>query len=339
MKINVNVDQFVMDSKKREWLWNYRRRAKLSFLRNRIEWYLYPIIHRVPSFPLHIDFEVSALCNMRCPMCFRPHRADQKDGLLDFDLYKKAIDECGKMGLYSIRLSWRGESTTHPKLIEMIRYAKEKGIKEVSFLTNALRLEGNYAEELVKSGVDYLSISVDGLYEDYDQIRKPAKFEETVERIQNLRRLRDGVGKGYPLLKVNTIWNKVKDRAPEYYAIFRPLVDIISFNPDYDYSEVHVDIDPNHICQYPYQRLTVKWNGDVPMCISDWDGEVILGNITTDSLYSIWHGEKLAEVRRKHLTGNIREIAPCKKCHRPVTVQVGNQREVAATSGQRPARQ
>lgn len=329
MKININIDQFVMDTKKREWYWNYKRRHKIAYFINRLEWYVYPILRYVPKFPIHVDFETSALCNMRCPMCFRPHRIDKNDGLMNFDLYKKAIDECSRMRLYSIRLSWRGESTIHPKLIEMIRYAKDKGIKEVSFLTNALKIEGKYAEELVKSGVDYLSISVDGLYEDYDNIRKPAKFEDTIERIRNLRKLRDAVGNGYPLLKVNTIWDKVKERSAEYYSVFSPFVDIISFNPDYDYSETHVEIDQNHICQYTYQRLTVKWNGDVPMCISDWDSEVVLGNLKTDTLYEIWHGEKLSEIRRLHKQGRIRELPPCRKCHRPVTVQVGNQRDMA----------
>jgi wyosine [tRNA(Phe)-imidazoG37] synthetase (radical SAM superfamily) len=55
---------------------------------------------------------------------------------MDFELYKKGIDECAENELYSIRLSWRGESTLNPKLVDMIAYAKKRGIKEVSFITN-----------------------------------------------------------------------------------------------------------------------------------------------------------------------------------------------------------
>ena len=32
--------------------------------------------------------------------------------------------------MYSIRLSWRGESTLNPHLIKMVEYAKEKGEKK-----------------------------------------------------------------------------------------------------------------------------------------------------------------------------------------------------------------
>jgi len=257
-------------------------------------------------------------------MCFRPHRADQNDGLMDFALYAQAIDECARHGLYSIRLSWRGEPTLHPRLIEMVRYAR--GIREVSFLTNWLKIEGAYAEELVRSGIDYISISIDGLHEDYNRIRKPATFEETVQRIKGLRVLRDTIGGGLPLLKVNTVWSQVRQYAREYYETFSPYVDIISFNPDYDYSEITTDIQATHICQYPYQRLTVKWNGDVPMCISDWDAEVILGNLRTENLHAIWHGPRLDEIRRMHRAYKIKDLTPCRKCHRPVTEQVGNKR-------------
>lgn len=322
----VNIDQFVLGSRKREFLWNWKRRQKIAYFFNRAQWYLYPKIHYVPDFPIHVDYEISSICNMRCPMCFRPHRADQNDGLMDYDLFCKSIDECASHKLYSIRVSWRGESTLHPRLIEMITYAKKAGIKEVSFLTNALKIEGEYAEKLVQSGADYISISIDGLFEDYDRIRKPAKFEETVKRIKNLKKLRDDIGNGYPLLKVNTIWTKIKNNLNEYYDIFGPIADIISFNPDYDYSEEDCPVPEDHVCQYPYQRLTIKWNGDVPMCISDWDCEVKLGNIKKNSLKDLWHGELMQKIRTGHLNKKARDYSPCRKCHRPVTEQIGNQR-------------
>lgn len=322
----VNVDQFVLGSRKKELMWNLRRRHPLAYALNRLQWYLYPKLNHVSAFPVHVDFETSSLCNMRCPMCFRPHRADKNDGNMDFDLYCKAIDECVRHNLYSIRLSWRGEPTMNPKFIEMVRYAKQAGIKEVSALSNGLLLEGDYARQLVEAGIDYLSLSIDGLYEEYDRIRKPAKFQETVERIRQLRKLRKSHGNGFPRIKVNTIWSQVQDRAEEYYDIFDPLADIISFNPDYDYSEEACAVPASHCCQYPFQRLSVKWNGDVPMCISDWDSEFVLGNIKECSLQSIWQGETLQQIRNDHMSGGVQKYVPCRKCHRPVTTQVGNKR-------------
>ena len=53
----------------------------------------------------------------------------------DIDLFKKIIDEiAGKV--YAVRLSYRGEATLNKNFIEALRYAKNKGIKEVSTLTH-----------------------------------------------------------------------------------------------------------------------------------------------------------------------------------------------------------
>jgi radical SAM protein with 4Fe4S-binding SPASM domain len=322
--VKINVDQFVLDSKKSEWLWFWKRQHRFSYWKNRLEWYLYPKLYHVAKFPLHVDFEVSSLCNMDCPMCFRPHRRNQNDGLMDLNIFKKGIDECVKYNLYSIRLSWRGEPTTHPNLLDMVAYAKKRGVKEVSFLSNGLVIDEEYAKKLTQMRVDYISFSIDGLYEDYERIRKPATFEGILKSLKSLKEMRDSIGEGYPRIKVNTIWTKVKDQLDEYYKIFEPLADIISFNPDYDYTQETSKIAPNHICQYPWQRLTVKWNGDVPMCISDWDSEVILGNITKSTIFEIWNGDKMNQIRQDQQNHRIRNYAPCHKCHRPVTEQIGN---------------
>ena len=187
---------------------------------NRIQWYTYPLFRHKPVFPIHIDFEVSSLCNLKCPMCYRPFRATTDDGLMDFSVYKKGIDECAKFGLYSIRLSWRGEPTLHPKLPEMVAYAKTKGIKEVSFITNGVKLRGKLEEELVRAGLDYFSVSIDGMNETYERIRYPSKFPAIVDTLKKIRQCRDEIGKGFPRIRTNSIWSAVKNNKEEYYAVF-----------------------------------------------------------------------------------------------------------------------
>lgn len=180
---------------------------------------------------------------------------------------------------------------------------------------------------MVLAGLDYVSVSIDGINEQYEKIRKPAKFDETVERIRELKELRDKFGGGYPRIKVNTIWSAVKDDIKEFKKIFGAITDIISFNPDYDYSEKEIRHDPEFICQYPWERITIMWDGMVPMCISDWQGDLIIGNVNEQSIKEIWRGEKMQDIRRRHLERNRLSLLPCKQCHRPVTEQIGNVRE------------
>jgi hypothetical protein len=42
--------------------------------------------------------------------------------------FRKIIDECATRGVYSVKLSWRGEPLLNPHIVDMVRYAKEKGI-------------------------------------------------------------------------------------------------------------------------------------------------------------------------------------------------------------------
>lgn len=326
--MRINIDQFALDTQWRGFLWQKKRRHPFLFFKNRIEWYIYPLLRLVPAFPLHIDFEISSLCNLQCPMCYRPHRASVDDGLMDFDIYKKGIDECVRHNLYSIRLSWRGEPMLHPELCKMIAYAKKKGIKEVSFLTNGVAINENMSHDLINSGLDYLSVSIDGINEKYEKIRYPSKFNEMVQKLRTMRHLRDKIGRGYPRIRINSIWSAIKDHKEDYYAIFRPVVDFITTNPDYNHSLRQTEINPNHVCHYLYQRLTIKWNGTVLLCICDKSTEIILGRLGENSLYDIWHGEKLNNFRNMQRLGRIREIAPCAKCQRSITTQIGNQRDV-----------
>lgn len=324
--MKINIDQFALDTRQRKFRWSWYRQHPFHYLINRIQWYGFPTLKYVPAFPIHLDFEAASICNLKCPMCYREHRDEKNDGVMDFDIYRKAIDECAAYNLYSIRLSWRGEPTLNPNIVDLVAYAKMKGIKEVSFITNGTKLKGALAEGLVRAGLDYFSVSIDGTYDRYEKIRYPSKFSEIVARLKKMRELRDRMGKGFPRIRINSIWSAVKQNQEEYFRIFSPIVDFITINPDYDHSLKKTAIDPNHICQYLYQRMTVMWDGTVPLCICDKSKEVLLGTLPEDSLYEMWHGAVLNDMRKRQIHGRIKSIAPCTKCQRSLTEQIGDQK-------------
>ena len=101
---------------------------------------------------------------------------DDLKGIMKWELYTRIIDEARELGVYSVKLSWRGEPLLNGRIVDMVRYAKSKGIKEVAFLTNAEFLNKKMAEELVDSGLDWLSVSADGVGAIYNEIRHPASF-------------------------------------------------------------------------------------------------------------------------------------------------------------------
>ena len=122
------------------------------------------------EYPLGLDIGTTNLCNAACIMC--PHTKLKKMGTMDMKLYKKIIDNCEKLKIMSLTLSFFGEPLLDKDLIQKIKYAKERKMK-VAFFSNASLLTEKWAKELIESGLDGITISFDGYSKaTYEKIRK-----------------------------------------------------------------------------------------------------------------------------------------------------------------------
>lgn len=328
--MKINKDQICISrTKDFQFSLNRGKGHMWAYFLNRLYWYNYPRLHFVSKFPIHLDVETSAVCNMQCPMCFTTTDDFKKKidkGLMEFSLFKKIIDEAVRYKLYSIRISHRGEPFVHPEIIEFISYAKKAGVKEVASLSNILALTPELFEKAMKVGLDWLTISFDGLGKTYEEIRRPAKFEDSLEKVMAYKSIKDKAGSCKPVIKIQSVWPAIKGCAQEYIDLFSPYVDTISSNPLIDY--LHCD-NPEAIeywekfdCPTPYQRLTVLFNGQVPYCHNDEFNTLIVGNILKDSIYNIWNGPEMKSVRKAHSEHKGVNLFPaCKHCFLPRKVE------------------
>ena len=295
----------------------------LRYLLNRARWHWGPRFNWVGDFPDHVDLELASICNMKCPMCYTvtdEFKEQVPAKLLDFDLFRRLVDECAKERVFSLRLSFRGEPTLQRNFIECARYAKSKGIPEVSSLSNALRLTPEMFAELVDMQFDWLTISFDGVGETYDRIRKPAKFTEMVEKIREFRRIRDRARSRKPVIRVQTIWPAIEDDPQAFYDLFEPIVDQVCYIPLHDYLHNDSDIEyiENFSCPVPWQRPVIGSDGRALMCINDELGRHIVGDTAKQTLREIWNQEPLRRVRaiqRAH--EGYKRLTPCASCNMP----------------------
>lgn len=321
--IPINKGHFELDTPERSELFNKKMAYgwEDDYYEYRRLWVKLPKERKIRDYPLLIDLELSSICNLKCPMCYTITEEFKKKvtkGLMDFELFKKVIDEiAGKV--YAIRLSLRGEPLLHPNFIDAIKYAKSSGIKEVSFLTNSGKLDHEYIEKVIKAGADWITISVDGTNETYESIRKPLKFADTMDKIKYIYNFKQINGLVKPIIKVQGIWPAIKPNPSEYYNTIAPFVDLIAYNPLIDYLRKDTEIlyEDNFACPQLYQRLVVGSNGDVMMCSNDEDGEEIIGNAYKEKIYDIWHGEKLEKKRIIHNNGEFKKIKICRLCYYP----------------------
>lgn len=276
----------------------------------------------VSDWPLLVDIETSSLCNLKCPMCYTTTEEFKEKvcaKLMSEDLFYKIIDEIsGKV--CAVRLSLRGEPTLHPQLIQFIKYAKEKGIKEVSFLTNGSRLSDIYIRKLIEAGVDWITISIDGLREEYENIRKPLLFKDIYQTVKRFKEIKNEMNSHKPVIKIQGIWPAIRDHVEEYYNLFKPITDSVAFNPLIDYLDLDKEIvyDESFSCPQLYQRIIVAADGKVLMCSNDEENMNIIGDLYKEKLYDIWHGEKLNNIRKvMKMPCGFKEIPVCRKCYLP----------------------
>jgi len=322
---NVNKDQISFSNWQENLRFHYYRGKGhlLRYLLNRFAWYYYPRLHYVSPYPEHVDMELSSTCNMRCPMCYTitpEFKKYVKRSLMDRPLWQKIVRECaGKV--FSLRLSLRGEPTLHPDFIEVLRLAKRLGIKEVSTLSNALLITPKMFEELVEAGLDWLTISADGVGETYEKIRRPARFNDLIEKLKTFQAIKQAKGSFKPVIKVQTVWPAIQNDPQIYYKTFKPLVDQVSCNKYIDYS-IRYDGDgskkkkPELDCFVLYQRLTIGSDGGVMLCVNDELCQHRIGDMNYQSINDIWHGDALTTARRLHRQNMaIQHYELCKQCY------------------------
>jgi len=308
--LQVNFHQNPFDTPERYWKFILDQGNFSDYFLNRFFWYAGPKRGMVTRFPLHVDLESANTCNMNCPMCYRDRL--ENVGQMDFEIFKKAIDECTEHNVFSVRLSWRGETLTHPRIKEMIAYST-KQIKNVSFLTNAFYLDEEMADCFIENGVSYVAVSFDGINENYEKIRHPAKFEENYKRLAMLKEKKKAAQSTLPQVRVCTIWPAIKDNSEEYYNTMKEVSDYVVCNPYINFRG-EMTIKENFICQYPWERIVIAYNGDT-QCCTGWNAkEIILGNIKTKSIYEMWHSEELNRIRKLHAEGRRMELGACADC-------------------------
>jgi len=78
---------------------------------------------KAPHWPDIVQIESTNLCNAKCVFCPRDEM-HRRQGVMDFELYRKVVDECAALGITHVRVHNYGEPFLDKTLVEKVRYAK-----------------------------------------------------------------------------------------------------------------------------------------------------------------------------------------------------------------------
>ena len=283
--------------------------------------------HRCPYPPYRLWVEPTSRCNLKCPMCPNKSLGEDDKGMMEMDLYRRVIDQAAAF-VHDMNIHHRGESLLHPQLPEMVGYAAERGIA-VKLHTNATLLDEEKSHQLIRSGLDLISFSFDGVdAETYERYRKGASFETTVGNIINFLRIKkelgsakptavlemmdlSGVDRRYNLDGKDAFQRRFNGLPLDRLAIKRPhnFGGSVRLSPGGDPS-----LKPLTPCTILWHSLVVLWNGDVAPCPQDFFGEMVMGNVREERLVDIFNAQKLVALRQKMLSRQVDESSPCARC-------------------------
>ena len=308
-------------------------KGKIKHLNRSLQIYLAYKKRKVENNPLPIRLwiEPTSVCNLKCIMCLNKSIPKNERGFMDFDLFKKIIDEASDF-VHDIYLHHRGESLLHPDIFKMIKYAKKKNIF-TRLHTNATLLTEERSNLLLDSGLDFLSFSFDGYEKEiYEKIRVGANFEKTLSNIRNFLLLKKKLKKKSPYTVFTVIEftesSKPQDetKKKEFINQFNslPLDNFVSRRPhnwagDYSIGEGKSNFSKENgylPCTFLWYSLTIFWDGKVLPCPQDFFGKNQLGNVKDVPLIKIWNSSALVSLRKKIASRQYEDIEPCKSCDR-----------------------
>lgn len=308
---------------------NWEKNKSKEYFVYRQKWTEYPKNKYISEFPLHLDIETTNVCNLKCPMCPRTILLDKKEfssqGYMSRDEYKNIIDQAVENGVYSIKLNYLGEPLLHKDVVWQVEYAKKSGIIDVMMNSNGDLLSKELGEDLLKAGLDKLFISFDSISpEIYEKQRKGTTLGKVIDNLFQFLKLRN---EKYPNthVRVSMVMYKTDEWIAQFEglkAMWRNLVDAVGYGfyveRDYDHVETYPKVE-NFYCEQLFQRMFLKYNGNVTVCCVDDQDEYIVGSWREEKLKDIWDSPAYKNIRKKHLEGKYMDIDMCSKCYLPVS--------------------
>ncbi len=282
----------------------------------RRRWIENPTNQIVEAFPIHLDIEATNRCNLRCTFCDKlPYLSPDEFGDIDWNLFRRIIDEGKEHRLCSVKFSYRGEPLLHSRLPDMVAYAQKAGILDIYFNTNAMLLTERKIHELLDAGLNRISISMEGTEpEPFEKERLGAKFDVIVRNIDRLLDMRARRGITYPKVRIQTVAFPGLDLAT-YTRYWKNHADEVAA-VDYKAAETRqTGLEcSDWACPQLWQRMTIEWDGTIIPCNNDDYRHLSPGNVHDLSIADAWLHPKVASARRLHQNGRSHQVKACNGC-------------------------
>ena len=278
---------------------------------------------KVSGYPYEWEIDTTNICQLKCPLCHTGlGTVNRQKGVMHFDLYKKTIDQIKDYCIWLSLYSW-GEPFLNKDISKYVEYAHRANLATIMSSNLNKPLTPKMAEELIRSGLDTLVISLDGVTQDvYEVYRVAGHLDRVVDNIKLLTQKKRELASQKPYLEWQFIVMRQNEhQIPDARRMAEEIgVDSIIFKKvDFPHGEndpaiakrwlpMGEEFRRNETFAKPYEEdgprcwrlwrsAVVNWDGGYAPCCYLTDAADDFGNVSTQSVKEIWNNSAYQTAR------------------------------------------
>lgn len=225
-----------------------------------------------------VSIETIDHCNNKCDWCPNKDRETSPDNVINDTVFIRILRQLldyNYEGAFHPFL--RGEPTLDPKLIERIFLIRKNFQNNyIRLVTNGEKLTPGLAATLFKIGINSIH------------------FNHYFDEHKGITKTRDATFSGMSHFGMKELLPSFYNRAGK-----------VGYAPE----------NKAKRCENFLSKLTFNYKGEMILCCSDWESEVVFGNIMENPLSFILANKKYREYYYAHREGKAKDLPLCEKCN------------------------
>lgn len=280
----------------------------------------------VRSRPYYYWMDICNFCNLRCPLCDTGRQQlMRKQSMMTFDDFVTLFAKVEPYALEVCLYNW-GEPFLNRDVFRIIEHVSTHNVGTNLSSNFSLVFSDEQLEEIVRSGLEYLIVSLDGTSQDvYEMYRRRGKFDRVTDNVRRLLAIRARLGSRTPEVEWQFIVfqhnehqrDEARRMAKEigfdrlrFASPGMPYVDMFNVeladqfmpaNPDFwQYNPALIqekDYIDEQICHYLYRTAAINADGGVTPCCFLHNQKHDFGDLTIQAIDDVWNNDKYRSAR------------------------------------------
>jgi radical SAM protein with 4Fe4S-binding SPASM domain len=292
----------------------------------------------VAGKPWSASVEPTTFCNLRCTECPTGNRSlTRPKGNMGLDVFREILDKLSPNLIY-LTLYFQGEPLLNPYFSEMVQMAIKQRIF-VATSTNGHFLNDNNIDQIIRSGLNHLIISLDGLdQKTYEKYRVSGDFQTVKDGIKRLIAAKKALRSNTPFIELQFLVMRHNEHQIQQMKEFAKqsgadklafkTVQVYDFNAESTIiptlkskSRYRQTSDGKWVlakkirnrCHRIWSTIVITWDGKAVPCCYDKNVDHQTGNLLEEPLSDIWKNQRYSAFRKQVLE-NRSETEICRNC-------------------------